>query len=74
MKRKQRGHVARGCLLIFKNRYQLGKKATFAEKALIGRKEEAEKFNQISHCTVPKETWTKSVSKITRPLNQERRL
>lgn len=47
-----------------KNRYQLGKKATFTEKALIGSKEEAEKFNQISHCTVPKETWTKSTSKI----------
>ncbi|KAJ4721541.1 Disease resistance protein [Melia azedarach] len=44
-----------------KKRYRLSKKAVMMEKEVVGLKEEAEKFHQISYRAVPEEAWLFSV-------------
>ncbi|KAJ4721531.1 Disease resistance protein [Melia azedarach] len=51
----------RGLCPNLKKRYQLSKKAVMVEKEVVGLKEEAEKFDQISYRAVLEELWLSSV-------------
>ncbi|KAJ4721534.1 Disease resistance protein [Melia azedarach] len=51
----------RGFCPNLKKRYQLSKKAVMMEKEVVGLKEEAEKFDQISYRPILQEAWLSSV-------------